>query len=127
MKIPRGRKQAEAGDLRAMAQRQREGEKPAHAIAENGKRRPRRSHRGGERGGEPGDIVRQIEAALLRSGRIPIDDERAQSAGGEMLEKAAPGQQIEDIIAVDQRGHDHDGGRWRAGAIIEKPGRAFLP
>ncbi len=109
-------------------QRQRERQQPAHAIAENGKRHARQPRRRGERSIEPqSDIVRQVEAAFLRPGHAPIDDERPQPARGQVIEKAALGQQVENMIAVDQRRHDDDAGRRRVRAVIEQSGRSGPP
>ena len=56
-----------------------------------------------ERGLESsGDIIVQIETALLAAGSAPIDNQRPQTIAGEMPQKTPLGQEVDDIITVDQ-------------------------
>jgi hypothetical protein len=41
---------------------------------------------------------------LLAAGDLPIDDEHPETTTRKMLQKAAFGQEIEDVVSVNQRG-----------------------
>src|SRR5262245_13531352 len=107
LKVPGRGEQRQTPDQALAAQRQRKGEQTAHAVSDNadgsagdgGRRRACRFQ-------SFDDVAAQIEMTLRAARRAPIDYERPQSRTGEMTQKAALGKEIEDIVAVDQRGDD---------------------
>ena len=89
VKIPGGGEQGKTGDLTLATQRQREGEQASHAITDNPDRAvcdlPCRRASGFE---PSGDVVGQIEMALLSAGGPPIDDERPETRARKMLQES---------------------------------------
>ena len=89
VKIPGGREQRKTGDLTLATQRQRERQQAAHAITDDPDWAVRDPPCCRESGFEPnGDVVGQIEMALLAAGGLPIDDERPQTRVRKVLQKA---------------------------------------
>jgi hypothetical protein len=63
---------------------------------------------------------------LLAAGGLPIDDEHPKTTTHKMLQKAALGQEIEDLVSVNQRGHDQHRRCRAVGAVIEQLCRAVV-
>ena len=84
----------------------------AHAIAEQRRaahRRPRAAPPRRRRLEPPGDVLAQAEAALVRAGRAPIDQDRAEAARRQSERmRLRRSVEIQDIGAVDQRRHDQE-------------------
>jgi hypothetical protein len=88
-----------------------------HAITDNPDRVVRDPPRCRESGFEPsGDVVDQTEMALLAAGVSPIDDEHLETETRKMLQKAALRQEIENIVAVNQRANDQT-----VGPLVSRP------
>src|ERR1700730_5250076 len=128
MKIPGGGEQRQATDLGSATQRQCQGEQTAHAVPDDADGRP----------GALGccrkarlqsfdNVAGQIEMTLFAARRAPIDDERPQTRTREMAQKAALGQKIKDVVAVDQRGDDQNRRADAVAAIIEQLRRTLAP
>ena len=77
VEIPRRRQQYEPGKPPLPAQRQRQRQQAAHAIAEDCERFSRRSRRENKGAVETVDTARQIEPGFAGTGTAPIDDQRA--------------------------------------------------
>ena len=105
----------------------RHGEQPAHAIAEDRQRSAGALHRGGKAAVKAFAVTAEIEPALGSARGAPVDDQGSQAAFRKMTQKAALRQQVQDVVAVDQRRHDHDSGARPAAAMVEEPGGPFLP
>src|SRR5207248_10299654 len=72
------------------------------------------------------DVTAQIETALLLTRRTPVDNEDPQARIGQMPKKAVLRQEVENVIPVDQRRDDQNGGT-DATSIIEQPRRTPAP
>ena len=128
MKIPGRSEQGERGGVGGAAQGQRQCKEPAHAIADDRHRAARQVAGFGEHAIERArDVVAQGKIALGRAGFAPIDDKGAQPGSGEMAQKTLLRQQVENVIAVDQRRDDEHGRRFARRPVIEQPHITFLP
>jgi hypothetical protein len=62
------------------------------------------------------------EEAILVGGRAPVDDEHVVTGGDQVLDQAAPGREVEHVVAVDQRRHEQDR---RAPPLLARARRAI--
>ena len=128
MKVPGGGEQREAPDLASATQRQRQGEEAAHAVPDDTDGRP--GDLSCRRKGclqSFDDVAGQVEMTLFAARRAPIDDERPQTRTREVAQKAALGQKIKNIVAVDQRGDDQNRRADPVAAIVEQLRRTPAP
>ena len=128
MKIPGGGEQRQAADLAPAAQRQCQGEQTAHAVPDDADGSPGNlgcRRKGGLQSFD--DVAGQVEMTLFAARRAPIDDERPQARTREVAQKAALGQKIKNIVAVDQRGDDQNRRADPVAAIVEQLRRTPAP
>src|SRR5438477_2131217 len=128
MKIPWCREHCQAGGLVGAAQRKGESEQPTHAVAGNPDRRAGYPYCGLKRAFEaPGDVAGQVETALFPAGRPPIDHQRPETPSGEIPQKAALRQEVENVKTVNQGRNDKNHRAGGIAGIIEEARRAFAP
>ena len=130
MEVPGRGQERQPGNIVLAPERQRQRQQPTHAVADHRRPRPGLGADRIERGLEPaGDVIGEREATFLGTRAIPVDQKRPQALPGEPAQQAAVGGKIEDIAAVDQRGH-HQHRQGIAGpgrTVVEQSGGAGAP
>jgi hypothetical protein len=109
LEVDRRRERGECGDAVGERGAVRGRERAPEAVAEQV--RPPGGARGEPHGAAevaPADVVpRQV--AILAAGRAPVDAQDLVALGDEPLDERAPGAEIEDVPAIDERRHEQDG------------------